>query len=74
MLPKIVVIILIAVMRLLQHIQRYSQKNHFYLLSVVPKSIANKADVSNEFCWGKIDDCELFLKLIKSKCSSSRYI
>ena len=59
---------------LLKHIQgRF--KNKLYLLSVVPKSIANKADVSSEFCWGKDkdDDHEQFPKLINSVCSNSRY-
>ena len=50
-----------------------SLQNKLYLLSAVPKSIANKADVSSEFCWGKDDDDQTFLKLIKSECGSSRY-
>ena len=61
-----------AVMSLLRHILG-NLKKQVYLLSVIPKSIANKADVSNEFCWGKVDDREAFLKLIKSECSSPRY-
>ena len=67
------VIIIIAVMSLLWHING-SLQNKLYLLSAVPKSIANKADVSSEFCWGKADDCEVFLKLInKPESDSSRY-
>ena len=67
------VIIMIAVMSLLWHING-SLENQLSLFSVIPKSIANKADVSGEFCWGKNDDCEVFLKLInKSESDSSRY-
>ena len=32
--------------------------NRLYLLGVLPKAIANKADVSNEFCGGKEDSFE----------------
>ena len=63
---------MIAVMSLLWYING-SLQNQLYLLSAIPKSIANKADVSSEFCWGKNDDCEVFLKLIKSGSDSSRY-
>ena len=47
---------------LLQHIQdidvvrNCGNEKQLYLLSVVPKAIANKADVKNEFCGGKDDD------------------
>jgi hypothetical protein len=67
-----IIIIMIAVMSLLKHING-SLKNQLYLLSVIPKSIANKADVSGEFCWGKDEDCVSFLKLVESECGSSRY-
>ena len=47
---------------LLEHIQRIDtvlacvHENQLYLLSALPTAIANKADVSNEFCGGKPDD------------------
>jgi hypothetical protein len=63
---------MIAVMSLLRHISG-CLKNQLHLLSVIPKSIANKADVSSEFCWGKDGDRQLFLNLIKSECDNSRY-
>ena len=66
---------MITVVSLLQYIQlQGSFKDKLYLVSVIPESIANKADVSSEFCWGKDEDRRQFLKLIKSECSSSRYM
>ena len=42
------------------------RENKLYLLSVLPKAIANKADVSSEFCGGKAGDG--FQKMVCESC------
>ena len=74
--------ITIAVKNLLQLIQcidivcTCGCENQLHLLSVIPNAIANKADVSGEFCGGKTDDG--FQKLIRKsydpRYTSSVYI
>ena len=68
--------ITIAVKNLLQLIQctdivcTCGRENQLHLLSIIPNAIANKADVSSEFCGGKTGDG--FQKLIR-KSYDPRY-